>query len=239
MRYLALFLALFTLATPALAVDLINTLPGSDGSPWANGNYDFLPNRAIYQEGQSFKTTASDYTVTSVTVALAWQWDVPNQTNFDYSISLAEFNTFDNQPGSVIASQTFNTSGLNDQTYTNVTWNPNQTLSPNTQYFVTVAPNAATGLQGSNAGLLWGYSNGSFSGWLNDAGVAPVGGSYWSAVNPVWQASTLNYASSNFPQLVRVSTDAVTAVPEPSTYVSALLGVGAVVLARRHRRAKK
>ena len=242
MKYLYLFLALFTLASPALAIDLINTLPGGDAT---STNYDFIPNRLLYKEGQSFRTTASEYTVTSVTVPLSWQWDAPSPIDFDYSINLAEFNTSTNLPGSVIASQTFNTSGLSDQTYTNVTWNLNQTLGPNTSYYVTVGANVATGITTSNTGLRWGYNNGTYTGWGNNAGVAPVGGTYWAyfdAPAGVWSGppyfNSATAGNTNFPQLLRVTADTVP-VPEPSTYVSALLGVGAVLLVIQKRKARK
>ncbi len=238
MRYIALLMALFTLATPALAVDLINTLPGIDPGPFPDGNFDTLPNRILYKEGQSFNTTATDYTVTKVVVPLAWQWDAGNKVDFDFAVSLYTASGT-NTPSTLITSQTYSTAILNDSTFTNVEWNLNETLTPSTSYFVTVGATTATGLTASNAGLLWGFNNlvNNYGGWQTGAA---SGGSYWAYTdyNTLAWGSSLNTASgNNAPQGLLVSTDIVP-VPEPSTYVSGLLGAGAMVLAYRHKRAK-
>jgi hypothetical protein len=215
MRYIALLLALFTLATPTLAVDLYNsTINGPNAGQ--NLTYD------SYYLAQSINVGASTQPmkITDFSIGLYKDASLPSATYFVQlqgdSGGSPDGNTLATLQGGAFNSITANTAtayngytGV-DQTYTN-----GFVLQPGVDYWVVVGTTGTTQPIESMAIL------------TSTSDVIP------NSVQKLNIGGTWYDQNGDFSMVVQA-----TAVPEPSTYVSGLLGVCAMVLAYRHKRAK-
>lgn len=192
------------------AIDLFNTLAGApSGSASISSQL---------KTGLSFRTTASDYLIDTVQIMLRNSAGTP-ATSGNVTLSLFDATGTSGTPGSVIGSSigTVPVSSLTNSLQIFSFSNLNRTLSPSTNYWITVSSTDIT------SGQVFGSVTSSTTG---TATTGSLGYSFYSG-------SWIGPFGGNW--LVG-SVSAVT-VPEPSPYAFAAIATGimAVIASRRNR----
>jgi len=209
-----------TFASSARAVDLYNTLSKPTSTLIGISTY--------YGAGLSFKTTATEYIIDSVTLKLANDSFSPAGYG---NINISIYNALggNSTPGSIVGSPIGSvpvsslTTTLTDFSFTGL----NRLLSPSTNYWITITSTdmpangsgqyARTAVTDNNIGALT-------AGSLGSTFYDMSGGSWlWSSpVNNYWVHGSVS----------------TVAVPEPSTYALAAIATGVMAAVARRRKAR-
>jgi hypothetical protein len=205
-----LSMALLLLLVPEVkAVDLYNTMAQSQAGEESIS--------IQYGNGLSFKTTATDYTVDTVQIPLKKD----TATSGNITISIYDATGTSGLPGNIVGTsigtvpvssltssfQTFSFSGLN------------RTLSPSTNYYITVG----------STDIASGVARGRVTN--NNSGAITTGSLGYAFYNNQWTGP-----HNSFWYFGVVST--VASVPEPSTYALAAISTGVMATVARRRKAR-
>ncbi len=191
------------------AVDLYNTLAQS------TAGLESISSQ--YGNGLSFKTTATDYTVDSVQIPLTKD----TATSGNITISIYDATGVSGLPGNIVGTSigTVPVSSLTNSFQTFTFSGLNRTLSPSTNYYITV----------DSTDIASGVARGKVTN--NITGAITTGSLGYSFKNNQWTGPFNNYWL-----IGAVST--VASVPEPSTYALAAIASGVMAAVARRRKAR-
>lgn len=210
-RILTIMLLIFLASGPGVqAIDLFNTLAGTpSGSASVSSQL---------KTGLSFRTSASDYLIDTVQIMLRNSAGTP-ATSGNVTLSLFDATGTSGTPGSAIGSDigTVPVSSLTNSLQTFTFTNLNRTLSPSTNYWITVSSTDIT------SGQVFGSVTSSTTGTTTTGslGYSFYNGSWIGPFGTSWLVGSVS----------------AVAVPEPSTYALAAIatGIKAVIARRRNR----
>lgn len=193
---------------PTRAVDLYNTLAQTQAGVESINNQ--------YQNGLSFKTTASEFTVDTVQIPLKQD----SATSGNINISIYDATGASGLPGNIVGSSigTVAVSSLTSSFQTFTFSSLNRTLSPSTNYYIVVGSSDMSGP---------GVARGALT--SDNTGAITTGSLGYAFKNSTWTGPFSSYW-----YIGSVST--VASVPEPSTYALAASATCVLGFAARRRR---